>query len=260
MKLVLIENRFHGVPDIILNRPEKKNALSIGLMEELLKVLEDYSASDKVRGIILSGAGGHFCSGLDLHEATSDDLIEKSSITLRNLYHVLSYFPKPTVASVRGNALAGGLGLAALCDLVVCGKSAKFQFPEVHRGLVPAYLLTVLKGRYPRALLRAMSLFAYPISGEEALNFGVAQFLVEDEEMEKKLEEIALLICNGAPGAQFHIKNLLNQLFQPRLQEELNLSDGLHRKARESDEAREGVAAFFEKRAPHWCKHENKKH
>ncbi len=254
MKNILIDNRFRDVPGIILNRPERKNALSIELMEELQKVLEEYAFSDKVRGVILAGAGGHFCSGLDLKEATSDEMIEKSSVLLRNLFHFLSTYPKPTIASVQGSALAGGLGLAKLCDLVVCGKSAKFQFPEVHRGLVPAYLLTVLKGRFPSALLRAMTLFAYPISGEEAFNFGLVQFLVPDEEMEKKLEEVALWVCKGAPGAQFHTKNLLEDLLEPRLKEELIFSEGLHRKARESDEAREGIAAFFEKRSPCWCK------
>jgi len=254
MKTILIDDRCRFVPRIVLNRPEKNNALSIEMMQELHKTLEDYASKDKVKAIILIGAGEHFCSGLDLKEATTDDSIDKSSITLRNLYHLLSTYPKLAIAAVQGNTMAGGIGLAKLCDLVICAKNAKFQFPEVHRGLVPAYLLTILRGRFPCSLLRSMSLFSYPISGIEAFNKGLVDFLVEEEEMQTKLEEVIDWVCKGASGAQFHTKKLLGDLLEPRLKDDLIFSEGIHRKARESDEAREGVAAFFEKRPPSWCK------
>ena len=252
MPPIVIDNKFPKVPILYLNRPERSNALSVELLRALKAQLHEFAVSDKVRGVILAGKGENFCSGLDLKEATSDEAIQEGSILLRDIFLTLSSYPKPTIASVCGNALAGGVGLACLTDLVIASKCSKFQFPEIHRGLVPAYLLVALKRRFPRPLLRAMALFCYPLSGEEAYQRGVVHQLVEECDRDEHLKKAVSLLLKGAPATQFHTKNLLEQLEEPHLADELHIAEGLHRKSRESDEAREGVAAFFEKRAPNW--------
>lgn len=249
---VYIEQRYPDVPVIVLNRPERRNALSIELMAELKKHLEDLADSEKVRGVIIEGKGKDFSTGLDLKDAVSDETVEISSVLLRELFLLLATYPKLLISSVRGCAIAGGMGIAALGDLVIASKEAVFQLPEVHRGLVPAMLLTTLKRRLPLSILRSMSLFGLTLTADEAHMQGIVHLLVDEKDRASKLNDVVSHIRKGAPGAQFHIKTLLDRLEGVHISEELFFAEGLYRKARDSDEAREGIASFFEKRNPSW--------
>jgi enoyl-CoA hydratase/carnithine racemase len=252
---VYIEHRYPDVPVIILNRPERRNSLSVDLMAELKRQLVECADSEKIRGVILEGKGKDFSTGLDLKDATSDEMVEKGAVLLRELFLLLATYPKPLITSIRGCAIAGGFGIAALGDLVIASKEAVFQLPEVHRGLVPAILLTTLKRRLPLSLLRSMSLFGLTLTAEEAHHQGIVHLLVDEKDRTSRLNDVVSHIRKGAPGAQFHTKTLLDRLEGIHISEELFFAEGLYRKARDSDEAREGIASFFEKRNPSWMQH-----
>ncbi len=142
------------VARLTLNRPEKRNALSRALLAELSGALDELAGMTEVRSLVLSGAGAAFCAGMDLKEAAASDetlgVDPVADMVLRefaSLLDRLHTFPKPTIAAVHGDVLAGGAGLMAACDLAVATVTARFGYPEVRRGLVPAIVMHSLSRR-----------------------------------------------------------------------------------------------------------------
>lgn len=244
---MLIEKKENKhVVTLTLNRPDKKNALSFALMEELLAVL--YALPTHTRVVLLEGAGPFFCSGLDLEEAVKE--VEKGPALMAKVLQALALLPSVTIAKVHGGAFAGGLGLVASCDLAIASREATFSLPEMRRGLIPALVHILLKEQALSRFLNELVFTGEPITALRAHSIGLINEVVAVEELDEMCSHRISQVLKSAPTALqlykkhcMHPKDLV-QKFEQALQ--------LHQQIRASGEAEEGIRAFLEKRAPNW--------
>ncbi|MBA3816576.1 MAG: enoyl-CoA hydratase/isomerase family protein [Parachlamydiaceae bacterium] len=237
---------------VTLNRPDKRNALNIALMEELSFTFEELYKDPSQRVVILNAQGASFCTGMDLHEAADSSLTEKSAMYVARLFRAIYLSPLVTIAAVQGDALAGGAGLVAACDIALATKEARFGFPETRRGLVAAQVATLLRRQIKMRDVRELLLMGESIDAQKAMEIGLINRVVEKEQLLIAATEIAHAVLKGAPAATRETKHLLHSLDTPSFYDELKLALSFHENARNSDEAKEGLAAFFEKRQPNW--------
>lgn len=252
MALIRVEakGRVGGITTITLDSPHNRNALSIGLMRELIDALAVAAADDKARVIVLDHTGTVFCSGADLSEtakaATTGDM---PANTLGDILAEVALCPKPVIAVVRGAARAGGLGLIAAADLAVCAQSATFAFSEVRLGVIPALISsTVLPRLAPRAAAE-LFLTGDVFDGTRAAAIGLVSLSVSPEEIDSIVDKWCSTLVRGAPTALAATKELLRR--NPTIAD----LDDLALVSLEffgSAEGREGVAAFREKRDASW--------
>jgi len=241
-----------GVSTLLLNRAERRNALSIGLLTELCEAIGQLERESEARVVILRGAGPVFSAGLDLAEASDDALVETSAEWVRRTLEAIQKTPLVVIAAVQGGAFAGGAGLMAACDLAVAAQGAKIGFPEARRGLLPALICEVLRHKVREGDLRDLFLTGEPVSANRAREMGLVQRVVSEGELESEAERIAREILAGGPETIRATKRLLNGVWghggeaAPR-----DLAE-THLEARRSPEAREGLKAFLEKRPPNW--------
>lgn len=248
-----------GVAVITLNRPEKHNAFNADVVARLSDIFETLRTNAQVRIVFLRGAGRSFSAGADLEwmKAAADWTHadnEEDALGLARMLHRLYDLPQMTVALVHGAAMGGGAGLMAACDIAVAVKDAKIRFSEVRLGLTPAtispFVVRAIGPRHARALFVTGEGF----DGEFAHKIGLAQYVVDSaEELDDMMEHIAKLAFDAAPGAVRDAKALVDMVTGE------DIDDGLMRKTahkiadrRVSDEGREGLAAFLEKRKPFW--------
>lgn len=237
---------------VTLNRAEKRNALSIELMESLCIELESLESDPDCRVVILCGAGPVFCAGLDLLEAADRAVAKHSAGWVAKTLSDLSGSPLVTIAAAHGGAFAGGAGLMAACDLVVASDDLKIGFPEVRRGLVPAIVTNVLRHRLRDSELRELFLLAEPIDATRALGMGLVQRVVPADQRLDQALKLAQTICQGGPEAVRQTKRLIRQVCSLSGPESLDTLLELHSQARNSSEADEGLAAFRQRRSPQW--------
>lgn len=251
---ILVEQR--SVFTIVtLNRPDRRNALTIELMNQLVGAVEAANRDSSRRAIILRGAGEGFCAGLDLKEAQQSGSHEESARSVANMLKTIHTSKLPTIAAVHGHAMAGGAGLMAACDLSVCAAGTKIGYPEVLRGLVPALVSTLLRHQIGDRRLRELFLTAESITAERALELGLINRIVPggaDGAMNGAIE-LATSIAKGAPGALAATKQLLADLRGSSIETDLQKALLIHEHARTGNEAAEGIAAFMEKRQPKWA-------
>lgn len=251
--LVRMEHNGDGVVTLWLNRPEKRNALNMALMEQLCLFVEKAQKDPAIRVLVLRGQGKVFCAGLDLEEGQNLDLAERSAKYVARTLECLHFSPLVTIACVQGAALAGGAGLMTACDLVVAEEGARFGYPETRRGLVAAlvmpFLLRQVGDRYARELLLLGDL----IDAQRALEMGLINRMVPLKELEEQAMILAEQVTLGAPGAIGLTKKLLQVLPPRSIEEDLQVALKDHKEMRHSPEALEGMKAFVEKRAPSWC-------
>lgn len=242
--LVEISRPEPGMVQLMLSRPDKRNALSIALLEELHKGI----AGAKERVILLRGKGPLFCAGLDLAEAADPALSYRSSEGVAQVFEAIQATPAVVIGLAHGMALAGGAGLLAACDLVVASKDAQISFPEVRRGLIAALVMAVLKEKIAGHYLSELLLLAEPVGAQRALEMGLVNRVVEITELLPTALRLAGHLLEGAPQAIIRTKQLL------RTRSRETLSEALlhHREMREDSEAKEGIQAFLEKRKPRW--------
>jgi methylglutaconyl-CoA hydratase len=250
--LCLIDDSDSLITVATLNRAEKRNALSIALMEELTSALRVASSDPIQRVLILRGAGPVFCAGLDLQEASDTALSDRSSHALADLYATLCATPLVTVACAHGAAYGGGVGLLASCDLVVAADDLRIGFPEVHRGLVAALVTCMVRRQVAERDLRELVLLGQTIAAPRALAVGLVNRVVSANTAMAESMTLAKQACKGAPGAIARTKRLLDELSPRTIAEDLRRALAFHFEARESAEAAEGVAAFLERREPRW--------
>jgi methylglutaconyl-CoA hydratase len=254
MQPILIERR--GPFQIItLNRPERRNALTIELIEQLLAGIDSANADATCRAVIVRGAGESFCTGMDLKEAQRAGGHETIARAVTSMLLKVHTSPLVTIAAVHGHAMAGGAGLMTACDLAVASKGALIGLPEVRRGLVPALVSTLLRRQLGERRLRELLLLADPITADRALEWGLINRVVADVSSDGVLNgalALAHALAMGAPGALASTKALLAELRGASLNDELARALAYHDQARGSAEAAEGIAAFVEKRAPKW--------
>src|SRR5213596_2076358 len=201
MPVVLIEKHSPQITVVTLNRPERRNSLTIELLNELVASIKVASDQADERVLILRGAGAAFCTGLDLKEAAdwkkahmTAELVAKALTTLAETRLV-------TIAAVHGAAVAGGAGIMSACDFVVAAEKTKIGYPEVRRGLVAGLVMTFLRRQVRERDLRELLLGSELIDAERALEMGLVNRVVPADELEKEAQKIAAAVLQGAPGA-----------------------------------------------------------
>jgi methylglutaconyl-CoA hydratase len=241
-----------GVARVTLNRPEKRNALNDELIAGLKAALRDADAREDVRAVLLKGAGADFCSGADLSalrkiaEGSVSDNFEDAR-SLMELYALIRRVGVPVVAAVRGRALAGGCGLATACDLVLASASARFGYPEVKIGFVPAMVMAILRRNVSEK--RAFELVARgaEISAAEAERVGLVNRVYEDEGFEAEVESYVADFARVSRSAVVLTKRLLYQMDGLGFDDALQTGADLNTIARMTEDCRAGVARFLSK-------------
>lgn len=250
---VLLVDKTDAVTAIItLNRPERRNALTIQLMEVLCAALDDLAADPERRVAIVNGAGPAFCSGLDLNETSDAEVAEHSADWVARTFKTLSHSPLVTIAAAHGAAFAGGAGLLGCCDFVVATEDLRIGFPEVRRGLIPALVAAVLQDRLRDGDLRELFLVAEPITAQQARAMGLVHRVVSNDRLLDEAQSLAATILKGGPEAVRQTKRWLQELRGVEHAQQLSQALKAHKRAREGDEAEEGLAAFLEHREPDW--------
>ena len=252
MANILIEYRGPQTSILTLNRPERRNALTIELMGELCAAIESAAADKKQRVLILRGAGQAFCAGLDLHETTELEKAHRSAEMVAKSLLAISETRLITIAQVHGAALAGGAGLMSACDFVIAAAHTKIGYPEAKRGLVAGLVLTFLRRQLRERDIRELLFTGALIAAERAREIGLVNRVVAPNELEAETEKITAAILEGAPQALVNTKRLVEELWSSSVRQDVERALRYHMQARESDEAGEGIAAFLEKRSPRW--------
>ncbi len=237
---------------LTLNRPDKRNALTVELMDALRHELDVLARQSGRRIVVLRGAGAAFSAGLDLVEAAEPDMAELSAESVARTFEALLTSPLVCIAAAHGAAFAGGAGLLACCDFVVAAEDLRIGFPEVRRGLVPALVGTVLRDRLRDRDLRELLLLAEPIDARRALAVGLVQRVVAGDSLLNEARSLATAILKGAPEAVRQTKQLLRKVCNSDPSQPFAQAMAIHKVARQSGEAREGLLAFKERREPDW--------
>jgi methylglutaconyl-CoA hydratase len=252
MPVVLIEKQSPQIIVLTLNRPERRNALTIELMSELAAEIEKAAADPATRIAILRGAGKAFCTGLDLQEAAVKDPHDTATAAA-HLFLTLAETRLVTIAIVHGAAVAGGAGIMSACDFVVAAERTKIGYPEVRRGLVAGLVMTFLRRQLRERDLREVLFASELFDAERAREIGLVNRVVPSSELDSEAQKFAAAVLQGAPGAISNSKRLLDELWSTSVKQDLDRALRHHMEARESPEAKEGVAAYNEKRPPSWA-------
>jgi methylglutaconyl-CoA hydratase len=245
-----------GIATLTLNRPEKRNAISYELIRDLLGALEEVENSD-ARVLILTGAGKAFSSGMDLENLksligrTREQNIEDSR-TMVSLFRSLYEFPRPTIAAVNGAAIAGGTGLALLCDFTLAVPEAKFGYTEVRIGFVPAIVSTFLMRQVGEKIARDLLLTGRLFDAAEAQRLGLVNEIVPPESLIERARQLAGQLMENSPLSLFQTKQLLTENARAELDEQIESAIRQNAGIRESEDFREGITSFLEKRKPLW--------
>jgi methylglutaconyl-CoA hydratase len=243
---------------ITLNRPEKRNAISAEMMAELVSAFGEVDTSP-ARLLILTGAGKAFCSGMDLDslKALSTQSPAEQLEDARRLAHMcrrIWSFPKPTIAAVNGHAIAGGCGIATLCDFTIAVPEAKFGYPEVRIGFLPAVVSIFLVRQVGEKNARDLLLTGKTIDAAEAHRLGMVTQIVPAEALMKAAQELAATLLAASPASLRTTKKLLCDFAAPEIDRELQRAIEESAGIRSTADFREGLASFLEKRAPRWTK------
>jgi methylglutaconyl-CoA hydratase len=237
---------------VTLNRPEKRNALNDALVGALKDAVRDADAREDVRAVLITGAGADFCSGADLSalqkisEGSVAENLEDAR-SLMELYALVRRVRVPVVAAVRGRALAGGAGLATACDIVLASASARFGYPEVKIGFVPAMVMAILRRNVSEKRAFELVTRGAEISAREAETFGLVNHVYEDEEFESRVERYVSDFERVSRTAVALTKRLLYQMDGLTFDAALQTGADLNAIARMTEDCRAGVARFLSK-------------
>lgn len=257
-QLIQQETDSRGIAWLTLNRPDAKNALSNDLMRELRTAVGQLASDDDVRAVVLSGAGNVFCAGGDLKgmkrqaTATREGRIADASefaATLRDL----DQLPKPLIGRINGPAFGGGVGLMSLCDISIGLSSATFRLTEVTLGLIAATISPYVVARVGVPNARRLLLNALPMDGSVAQQMGLLDVVADSEEQLDELTERELShLLQCAPGAVADTKRLIRFVSTHTADENFDYTVNALADAWETDEIKEGIDAFLNKRRPNW--------
>ena len=250
--LRVLVSRTDGVATLTLNRPEKKNALDRATLAELRAALTTCDLAADVRVIVLRGAGQDFCAGADLAELLdSVDLPaeenERRAMELGDVFLALREMPKPTVAVVRGRALAGGCGLATACDLVVAHPDAVFGYPEIDRGFVPAMVLAILRRAVGEKVAFDLVATGRSLDAAAAERVGLISRVLPARGFESEVTKLLARLAAASPSALALIKQQFTRLDGMGFAEGIRLGAQVNAVARRSPDFRKAVAAFLGK-------------
>lgn len=250
----------NSVAIITLNRPDKRNAISYDLIEDLLAGFDEVAKSSALV-LILTGAGTAFCSGMDLENlknliGRSPEQSLQDTQTMAHLFRSLYDFPKPTIAAINGPAIAGGTGLATLCDFSLAVPEAKFGYTEVRIGFVPAIVSTFLLRQVGEKIARDLLLTGRLFDAQEALRIGLVTEIVAAESLLPRARELAAELMENSPASLRYTKRLLSDAARAELDAQIDAAVRENAAIRSTADFREGIASFLEKRKPKWSSQE----
>jgi methylglutaconyl-CoA hydratase len=245
-----------AVAFITFNRPDKRNAISYELIDELLAALGKVEQSD-AQVLILTGAGKAFCAGMDLDNLKSltgrtPEENVKDSQTMGLLFRSIYEFPKPTIAAVNGPAIAGGCGIATLCDFTLASREAKFGYTEVRIGFLPAIVSTFLLRQIGEKQARDLLMTGRIISADEAYRIGLVNEVVDPETLIPRARELAAQLMENSPASLAATKQLLTGYSFEELNARIKAAVDANARIRSTADFREGISSFLEKRKPKW--------
>ena len=235
-----------------LNRPEKRNALNAELIADLSTALSEADQSTSVRALVIRGAGSDFCSGADLSELQkiSEYSYEENvadALRLADLFQKIRGLSIPVIAAVHGRALAGGCGLATACDIVLAAKSARFGYPEVKIGFVPAMVAAILRRNLSEKQSFELLTQGFEYSADEALALGLINHVIDDEGFATAVIEYASRYRRVSGSAVEMTKRLLYGIDGLDFPAALKMGAETNANARLSDDCKKGIAKFLEK-------------
>lgn len=249
-----------GVLTLTLNRPEKHNSMNAELLTALHAALLDAERDEQVRAIVLTGAGASFCAGGDIaHMRSMRDASEEQNLEdarlLAQCLRALDEVQRPLIARVNGNVFGGGVGLVACADIAIGTTAVRFALTEVRLGLVPATISPYVVRAIGERQARRLFLTALPFDANEAAAIGLLHAAVRPEELDAAIDRHVDAILQGGPVAVREAKTLVRSILEISDRNELvEETSRLLAKLRVSDEGKEGLAAFLEKRKPYWIK------
>jgi methylglutaconyl-CoA hydratase len=259
-------SRFHtllvessrAIARITLNRPERRNAFDALMADELREAFEEVGGDPSVRGAVLAGAGPAFCAGADLRWMSPESPVSEAQARedadrLIRMYRAIDECPCPVIGRVHGSAFGGGVGLAAVCDIVVAADDTLFALSEVKLGLVPAVIAPFLLRKAGESFVRRYCLTGEAFSASVAKQFNLVHDVVGKDGLEKRIDELIEAVLQLAPSASQHTKALVRRILRLPDADRWTVCAQANAEARLSAEAREGLQAFLEKRAPAWA-------
>lgn len=240
----------NSILTITLNRPEKRNALNDDLINDLKNALREADKDETLRAVVIKGAGKDFCSGADLsalQKISGADVLENwdDADNLRELFSVIRAVKIPVIAAVRGRALAGGCGLATACDLVLATDSAKFGYPEVKIGFVPAMVMAILRRNVSEKRAFALATRGFEFDAPTAKDFGLVNEVFADEEFEEKVVDYVSVYKSVSRSAFVLSKRLLYQMDGLNFEAAIRAGVDVNSIARLTDDCQTGIAKFL---------------
>jgi methylglutaconyl-CoA hydratase len=257
MKYATLQLAIDGtLATVTFNRPDKRNAVSFQLVSELLTALDEIEGST-AQVVIITGAGKAFCAGMDLDELKSllgktHDENVKDSARMAQLFRRIYEFPLPTIAAVNGAAIAGGTGIATMCDFTLAVPEAKFGYTEVRIGFVPAIVSAILVWQVGHKIARDLLLTGRLFDAAEAHRYGLVNEVVPPDQLMERARELAAQIAENSPTSVRVTKKLINGYLSRQLDEQFAAAIEENARIRTTADFREGVSSFLEKRKPRW--------
>jgi methylglutaconyl-CoA hydratase len=243
----------NSILTVTLNRPEKRNALNDALIGALKDALQTADKDETLRAIVVTGAGKDFCSGADLsalQKISESDVLENlaDAENLLELFALIRKIKIPVIAAVRGRALAGGCGLATACDLVFAARSARFGYPEVKIGFVPAMVMAILRRNLSEKRSFELITQGFDFSAEEAERFGLINRVFDDETFAEDIKAAVSVYQNVSRSAVVLSKKLLYQMDGMTFETALETGAEVNTIARLTEDCQSGIAKFLEKK------------
>jgi len=246
------------IATITINRPEKRNALNPQLIVDLTENFIRASEDDEVKLIILKANGTSFSAGADLEylqqlqKNTFEENVADSN-RLKKLFTTIYYLPKVVIAQVEGHAIAGGCGLATICDIIFATPESNFGYTEVKIGFVPAIVSCFLKQKVNETIAKELLLTGKTFSAHEALQYNLINYVTKSSEINHTVKEFALSLCNQSSGNSLMItKQLITQTTNPLLEKSLEFAVQINARVRESDDFKRGISSFLNKEKINW--------
>ncbi len=246
-----------AVATITLNRPDKRNAISSAMIDELMGALNAAEGDPALRVLILTGAGKCFCSGMDLEtlqtiaqQTPEQNLADSRQIA--RMFHRLYSFPKPLITAVNGAAIAGGCGIATFSDITLAVPEAKFGYTEVRIGFIPALVSVLVRRQMGEKRARELLLTGQIIDAAEAFRLGMVTEIVPAENLLQRAREVAAKFLEASPTSLRRTKRLLLLYNEKEVAQEIELATQENAAIRATEDFREGLASFLEKRQPKW--------
>lgn len=255
---VVLYNVSQRIATITINRPEKKNALNPGLVNLLTETFIKASEDDEVKVIVLKANGTAFSAGADLaylqqlqHNTYEENLADSEN--LKRLFTTIYYLPKVVIAQVEGHAIAGGCGLATVCDIIFSIPEASFGYTEVKLGFVPAIVSCFLLRKTSETIAKRILLTGELFTAQQALDYGLITYVTNKDKIHLNVKQFALNLCTEASSNSLMVtKQLICQTNNPLLEKSLSLAVQINARVRDSADFKKGISAFLEKQKLQW--------